>query len=158
MLQCVYFNVIPIFATVYWNRQLLPKLLFVTACFLNQEDRECLLVQAHIIATQIWGKKNVLKYDQFLKKKKETRGLDGSIVEEQQDLKTTRVHLISQKVFVELQEEVFLPTTFSVRGAGRFLRRVCSPVSLNCHLASSEQHTQLEDFSTLVLIKICRMQ
>lgn len=26
---------------------------------------------------------------------KETRGLDGSIVEEQQDLKTTRVHLIS---------------------------------------------------------------
>ena len=57
MLQLVYFNVLPIFATVYWNLQLLPKLVVVTACFLNLEVRGCLLVQAYIIATQIGGKK-----------------------------------------------------------------------------------------------------
>ena len=51
------FQCLPIFATVYWNLQLLPKLVVVTACFLNLEVRGCLLVQAYIIATQIGGKK-----------------------------------------------------------------------------------------------------
>ena len=79
MLQLVYFNVLPIFATVYWNLQLLPKLVVVTACFLNLEVRGCLLVQAYIIATQIGGKKKkILKSHYF--KKKEIRGFDGSIV------------------------------------------------------------------------------